>query len=295
MGLSRVGSDLIKIESADVEGFLKVFNDPDFGGVDFLKSLNVKPSFFGLGFIQLKINNVLRMHFWHPELSADVSEEELHDHRYDFKSHIIHGVTTHEVFEFEPNKKGKTGLFSVSCDLNNPAEPKLETIGEIVPAGSYTMTKGSQYEFPHNQFHRIRAAECITLVERKIIIKSLAKVAKPIEAEHVCPFSREIHEDKLWEYISELVEDRVREPGGGYHLKPIPKGSYGEASKITEENLEFLDALKQKNPVMALVELSDQIGAIAGWLENNHPSISFDDLIVMNEATKRAFQNGHRS
>ncbi|MDW9481779.1 hypothetical protein GOB57_24325 [Sinorhizobium meliloti] len=95
--------------------------------------------------------------------------------------------------------------------------------------------------------------------------------------------------------MSELVEDRVRDPNGGYHLKYIPKGVFGEVSKIEEEFLEFKDALKQENDVMAIVELSDQIGAIRGWLERNHPTITLEKLITMNDATTRSFVNGHRS
>jgi hypothetical protein len=81
----------------------------------------------------------------------------------------------------------------------------------------------------------------------------------------------------------------------GYHLKPITRGVYGEPSKIKEEMDEFFDALEQSNPVMAFTELSDAIGAIEGWLEKNHPTITLHDLIRMKDATNRAFAAGHRS
>ena len=60
----------------------------------------------------------------------------------------------------------------------------------------------------------------------------------------------------------------------GYHLREIKRGVFGEVSKITEEYEEFLESLEQKNPVMALVELSE---------------------LALKDATKRAFESGHRT
>ena len=81
----------------------------------------------------------------------------------------------------------------------------------------------------------------------------------------------------------------------GYHLSTIPKGKVGESSKILEEVLELQDAELQNTSIMALVELSDLIGAVELYLENKHPSTSLEDLIVMARITRRAFENGHRS
>jgi hypothetical protein len=260
-----------------------------------LKATGAVPYYFGLGFIQMKFNEQYRMHFWHPGLAAVVGDEELHDHRADYKSHIVHGKTTHEVFEFVDDPEGDQGMYEVSCKPSDGREPTFHRRGLVTLVGSYTMVKGSVYEFPHTQFHRIRATECITLVERRDVVKEMATIIKPLNDGHVCPFSQTIPQERLWEYIGELVEDRVREPDGGYHLKAIPKGVFGEVSKIEEEFLEFKDALKQNNPAMAFIELSDQLGAIRGWLERHHPSITLENLITMNEATTRAFVNGHRS
>lgn len=80
----------------------------------------------------------------------------------------------------------------------------------------------------------------------------------------------------------------------GYHIAKIARGVYGEDSKIYEEIDEFVDALDQGVAIMALVELSDVIGAIKGWLVKNHPSITLDDLIAMSAVTDRAFESGAR-
>lgn len=81
----------------------------------------------------------------------------------------------------------------------------------------------------------------------------------------------------------------------GYHKNTIPKGEYGEFSKIEEEFLEFKDAYEQNNKLLALVELSDLIGSICGFLQKHHDSsISIIDLIRMANSTKEAFEDGSR-
>lgn len=79
-----------------------------------------------------------------------------------------------------------------------------------------------------------------------------------------------------------------------YHQSKIPKGIVGEVSKIKEEVLELEDAMHQRNPVMALVELSDICAAISEFLEKYHPSLKIYDIIVMSEATRSAFKDGSR-
>lgn len=81
----------------------------------------------------------------------------------------------------------------------------------------------------------------------------------------------------------------------GYHLSEIPKGTIGESSKILEEVLELQDAERQGAAVMALVELSDLVGAIELYLCNRHPDTTLEDLIIMSHITQRAFENGRRS
>lgn len=81
----------------------------------------------------------------------------------------------------------------------------------------------------------------------------------------------------------------------GYHLEEIPRGTYGEISKILEEAAELKDAMEQANKVMVIIELSDLIGAIDGYMINHYgDKLTIDNLITMAETTKRAFKSGHR-
>lgn len=263
--------------------------------VDYLKSFESKPNWFGLGFIQLKITPDTRLHFWHPELLADTPEEDLHDHRYRFTSSILVGELTHEEWMVNENPEGDHEVVQVSCKPGQEAPPTPLKRGLLVPGSSYTMVAGSRYTFSEHGFHRINATRAVTFLERGPVVKDYANVIKPVEGASVCPFERKIEEDILWECIRDLLDPySVNEATAGYHLTKIERGIVGEPSKIVEEALEFADACKQDASVMALVELSDLQGAVRTYLQKYHPSISMDDLIKMSDITERAFRNGHR-
>lgn len=81
----------------------------------------------------------------------------------------------------------------------------------------------------------------------------------------------------------------------GYHLSEIPRGEYGEISKILEEAAELKDAMEQANKVMVIIELSDLVGAIEGYMEKYYgDKLTIDNLLTMANTTKRAFISGHR-
>lgn len=80
----------------------------------------------------------------------------------------------------------------------------------------------------------------------------------------------------------------------GYHLREITKGVLGESSKILEEVHELMDAEDQQCKIMALVELSDLLGAIDLYLKKNYPDMTLEDLQIMAKITKRAFESGQR-
>ena len=51
----------------------------------------------------------------------------------------------------------------------------------------------------------------------------------------------------------------------GYHIYEIPRGVYGQFSKVQEEFMEVRDAWEQQSPIMALVEISDLLGAMEAY------------------------------
>jgi phosphoribosyl-ATP pyrophosphohydrolase len=78
----------------------------------------------------------------------------------------------------------------------------------------------------------------------------------------------------------------------GYHTKKITKGNFGEFSKIKEEIEELLDAHKQGNSVMELIEISNLLGAIEEYLKRFN--MTLDDILKMTKATREAFEEGER-
>lgn len=266
--------------------------------IDWIRSIGAKPQWFGLGFIQIKLDAKRRMHFWHPDLMADTSEEELHDHRYDFHSTIVAGGLTHEEWNFVPDPSGDHELAEVSCKPGTSTEPKVLERGNVKAGNTYNMCAGSSYSFKKECFHRIRASKAVTFLQRGEVAKDYARILRPIGQPSVCPFSRQIPEPKLWDYMADLLSDSVDEPvkvkNPGYHLFEFTKGEVGEPSKILEEAMEFQDAMMQGSDIMGLVELSDLYGAMQMYLKKHHPSISVEDLNTFSGITQRAFKNGHR-
>lgn len=88
---------------------------------------------------------------------------------------------------------------------------------------------------------------------------------------------------------------KIREGTCGYHIRDIPRGIFGEISKIEEELAELKDAAEQGVKVMVLCELSDMIGAMSEYLRVNYPGITIGDLEAMSNVTRRAFLSGARS
>ncbi len=110
---------------------------------------------------------------------------------------------------------------------------------------------------------------------------------------------RQFH-DSIWAFGTGCAEPRLstvinRLYKPGYHLDPIPKTrDLGSVDKIIEEYQEFIDAVKQRTHIMALVELSDLIGAIDLYTKANF-NLSIEDLKTFNNITHRAFVNGRRN
>jgi hypothetical protein len=288
--------------------------------IDYLKATGAKPHFF-LDFIQLKLTDNQRMHFWHPDLPAYGAEEELHDHRYDFESRVLAGSTTHEEWNFVEDEGGDFEIIEKSCQPGNESPPRRIAVGDVRKGGSYSMVAGSVYHFPHDRFHRIHTDRCVTFLTRGEVIKDVARIIKPLNAPDFCPFETKIEESKLWEIMADLLHPA--QPG--YHLREIPKGVFGEASKILEEAAEFAEALEQGTKLMAMIELSDMRGAIDGYIQKNHSGLTIadlerlpalwqlpnllaavqgylskqepmavEDLEIFSQITQRAFRNGRR-
>jgi hypothetical protein len=96
------------------------------------------------------------------------------------------------------------------------------------------------------------------------------------------------YSDEEWAEIQRW--EKLEDPG--YHIRKIPRGTFGEVSKIREELAELEDALAQGVKIMALCELSDLYGAVRAVAENL--GVTMNDLEKMSDVTSRAFESGRR-
>jgi hypothetical protein len=256
--------------------------------VNWLKSTGATPHWFGLGFIQLKISDTQRLHFWHPDLVANTHEEEIHDHRYNFASRILRGSIVNHTYCFNVNNNGKYTLSKTDCSPNFVSDASYT--GDVSLLSSSTLSAGDEYYMSADTFHRIEATHAVTLLTREPTTKAFARVAALNDELTTCPFSRNIPTNKLWDYIEEACTLCF----SGYHSTEIPKGTVGQSSKILEEVLELLDAEKQNNRIMALCELSDIYGAMQQYLNANYKELSMAEVARMSSATTGAFKNGKR-
>ena len=258
--------------------------------IDWLREQGAEPHWFGLGFIQLKLNDAERLHFYPKEMKGFVDPEEVHDHRYDFGSTVLQGRIAQNTFDFEVGGQGLYEMANVSCDPATPA-PDIEPIkGRILNTGRMNLTAGNSYWLDADTFHSFYGYDnAITALIRGTTRKPYARVIRLVGAEKVCAFSRPMPTNELWDIIASMLPAKP-----GYHLTPITKGVLGEASKVLEEAHEFIDAVDQNVSIMALVELADLVGAAEAYLAKHHPSMTLEDLKAMSAVTKRAFQNGRR-
>jgi arginyl-tRNA synthetase len=76
----------------------------------------------------------------------------------------------------------------------------------------------------------------------------------------------------------------------GYHVNVIDKGVYGQFSKVAEEFQEVQDAWEQDCSIMALVELSDMLGA----METFYPDFHRHAAQAEEQLRHRMVQNKHQ-
>jgi hypothetical protein len=179
--------------------------------INALRKTGARPAYFGLGFIQLKLNETERLHFWHESFPGVVDEDDLHDHRYNFESTVLAGSIWHETWTFLTSTLSNAThqMLEVSCSPDAAHEPKLLAHGWARRSNKYVLTAGSSYTINMDEFHRGGPnRRAVTLVRREPTIKELARVVRPVGYYHVCPFSNKLGtEDQLWDMMNRIILD----------------------------------------------------------------------------------------
>lgn len=108
--------------------------------------------YFGLGFIQIKLGETYRIHFYTDQLPAIAGEEDVHNHRYDFRSKILYGNFKQELFEITPG--GVYVLEDESCKKNVTSEASSQ-VCSVKKIGEQNFIAGSEYTLDKDTYHRV--------------------------------------------------------------------------------------------------------------------------------------------
>ena len=177
----------------------------DLTNVDWLRKNHVKLHPFGLGFLQLKLNDTDRVHFWHPAFVRE--REEVHDHRYDFLSHVLRGEMQQSLYTFTTDEDEPTHeMFMTDCSPEQEGKQEwVADTGILIPSFTTSITAGNIYHIHRNTLHRIEAKKCVTFLRRGQKLKAYADVVREIGATSTCPFKESVPVDEMWAMIEDCL------------------------------------------------------------------------------------------
>lgn len=175
--------------------------------IDWLKTNYTKLHYFGLGFIQLKLDHTHRLHFYTNKLPVIISKEEIHNHRYNFCSQIIRGSLKQELFQITQNNTHT--IEDESCQEGIKPEKHFSLPCGILLTSKHRYCEGSEYWIDHEVFHRVESDDCITYLTLSDYLKKSAKVVRPANTQKVCPFSKKVDEKDLWEIIANMIVPKM--------------------------------------------------------------------------------------
>ena len=182
---------------------------PGFLTTDLLRQGHQRAYYFGLGFIQIKMNERERYHFYAKELPAIVDTP--HNRRYDFKSQILAG-TFHNFIWVEDELGPWFEMTQENCkppgtEGSMKIRPAIANFKRLIQFDHKTYHAGQSYFMDHNTLHTVQATECITFLERSAYRKDESDVAVPKGGSIVCPFSHKISDDDLWQIVDRMLKE----------------------------------------------------------------------------------------
>lgn len=170
--------------------------------IDYLRDNNTRMYYFGLGFIQVVLNQEERIHFYSTKLP--VFNEEIHNHRYNFTSEILKGRFID--FRYQLTKGDSHLLSNESCNKDNPLETNISVPVGIKELSEMEYRVGDKYDIFFNEFHAVDTiGDTITYLKRSEIITDYAQVLYPKGGIKLCPFETKFSNETLWEIIESTI------------------------------------------------------------------------------------------
>lgn len=171
---------------------------------DRLREQHVKPYYFGLGFIQCKINAYERVHFYDPRVPSIMPYEEIHDHRYDFRSHVLFGSLRNDRYRVENDPNGEWECSLESCAPGVPSKNDCTRVN--ISLIQTEMWQSTSYFMQYNDFHRVQAHRAITYLQRSDYKQPFAHVVRQRGHGKICPFSASLNESDCWDIIADIFQ-----------------------------------------------------------------------------------------
>lgn len=174
--------------------------------LSYLKAHCSKIHGFGLGFIQIKLDDTERVHVYTQRIKTTSQAEEIHNHRYDFTSYILKGCLGNKLYQVTPDEAGSFLLVNEACNPLVPKKIDQIKVQDPLLMGEFISKEHQSYFLQKDVFHQVSATEgTITLVRRGIVTKESAQVVFPAHQTSICPFSNTYSEEELWQIVKELL------------------------------------------------------------------------------------------
>lgn len=180
-----------------------------------LAELDSEPRVHPNGFIQLDLDERLRLHVWHPRLPyRQKTYHPVHDHVFGFTSHVFSGRMVHTIYNLTPDLDGTHAIWRVQA-IGGNEESVLSALegGRVRLVHDHTEVTqpGGSYQFEAYRFHETLSNEPTLTIIEKVgaglttgVNSQGASVVVPIGVAPDNNFRRDaVNSDVLWELISE--------------------------------------------------------------------------------------------
>lgn len=172
--------------------------------IDYLVKNHKRIYNFGLGFIQVVLSDDTRAHFYSG--SVPRTNEEIHNHRYNFTSEIIKGNFIQEKYILVPGDSHL--LTNESCSKERELSNVISIETGVALADRSEYCQGETYSIYFNEFHKVDyVGNTITFLTRSKIITDYAQVIFQKGQEKICPFSNRLENDILFQQVEAIIKN----------------------------------------------------------------------------------------
>ena len=159
--------------------------------------------YFGLGFIQVKIDDYTRYNFYHPELvPCFVNNESVHTHSYDYKSYILKGELVEKLYAINPTINSNRYFCKIDCCGGHEKLFKARTI----VSNEFIHKEGSNYCRFSDELHKVFVKEPTITKVVKGERSGYAFSFIPDEQETCTPFISDMSEEECWKVVEGILE-----------------------------------------------------------------------------------------